>query len=259
MTKKKGHVKPTTEELEANAQQAVKDLEKIDKKEEVEKEEVEEKEEVKEEVKEEPEVEEEIKEEPDYKKKFIASQQESLILHAKNKQVNEALDEVVKIKDPTEEELKKAYTDYEMMSEFEKKMAKDNLSNTKRFKAFEKITVNNKSLEAWNSKVNKHIGDPKTMIDTPELEGKEAEFKLFATKQSRMNMDFEDITAAFLYDATKNAKPKSKGKQMETGTGGPSNKGKKPGVLTIEEGRKLRQADYGKWKQLLDKGKIASL
>lgn len=257
MPKTKGHVKPTTEELEANAQQAAKDLEEMDKKEEVE--EVEEKEKVKEETSEEKEEEEIVKEEPDYKKKFIASQQESLILHAKNKQVNEAFDKVVKTPNPTEDELKGEYSDWEMMSDFEKRIAKENLINTKRFKALEQITTDNKSLEAWNTKVNKFVDNPKTMIDTPELEGKEAEFKLFATKQSRMNMDFEDITSAFLYDATKNAKPKSKGKQMETGTGGPNDKGKKSGILTVEEGRKLRQADYGKWKQLLAKGKIASL
>lgn len=258
----KNHVKPTSEELEANAQKAAKELEEMDEKEEKveeEDEKVEEKEETEEEKEEVKKEKEEEKEDPDYKKKYIASQQESLILHAKNKQVNEALDKVVKIADPTQEELKKEYTDWDMMSEFEKKMAKDSLVNSKRFKAFEELTTDNKSVEAWNTKVNEYIGNPKTMIASPELEGKEAEFKLFAIKQTRINMDFDDIKAAFLYDATKNAKPKSKGKMMETGTGGPANKGKKPGILTIEEGRALRNRDYTEWKRKLDAGKIESL
>ena len=255
---KKDHVKPTSEELEANAKKAAEDLDKMDEKEEKVEEE-DEKVEEKEEVKEEKKVVEEEKEDPDYKKKYIASQQESLILHAKNKQVNEALDKVSKFADPTQEELKKEYTDWDVMSEFEKKMAKDSLVNTKRFKAFEKLTIDNKSIEAWNTKVNEYIGNPKTLIASPELEGKEAEFKLFAIKQTRVNMDFDDIKAAFLYDATKNAKPKSKGKMMETGTGGPANKGKKPGILTIEEGRTLRNRDYTQWKRKLDAGKIESL
>ena len=254
----KNHVKPTSEELEANAKKAAEDLDKMDEKEEK-VEEKDEKVEEKEETKEEKEVVEEEKEDPDYKKKYIASQQESLILHAKNKQVNEALEKVSKFADPTQEELKKEYTDWDVMSEFEKKMAKESLVNTKRFKAFEKLTIDNKSVEAWNTKVNKFIGDPKTMIASPELEGKEAEFKLFAMKQTRVNMDFDDIKSAFLYDATKNAKPKSKGKMMETGTGGPANKGKKPGILTIEEGRTLRNRDYTQWKRKLDAGKIESL
>jgi len=254
----KNHVKPTSEELEANAKKAAEDLDKMDEKEEK-VEEKDEKVEEKEEVKEEKKVVEEEKEDPDYKKKYIASQQESLILHAKNKQVNEALDKVSKFADPTQEELKKEYTDWDVMSEFEKKMAKESSVNTKRFKAFEKLTIDNKSIEAWNTKVNEYIGNPKTLIASPELEGKEAEFKLFAIKQTRVNMDFDDIKAAFLYDATKNAKPKSKGKMMETGTGGPANKGKKPGILTIEEGRTLRNRDYTQWKRKLDAGKIESL
>jgi hypothetical protein len=59
-----------------------------------------------------------------------------------------------------------------------------------------------------------------------------------------------------LYDATKNAKPKQKGKMMETGTGGPSDKGKPSGKISVDEAMKLKKVDYARYKQLLMADKI---
>ena len=253
------HVKPTTEELEANAQKAAEELEAMDKGEEKKEEETpEEKPQEKPEVKEEKKVEvkEEIKEEPDYKKKFIDSSRESIILHEKNKKTNEAIEKAMQASEPTDEELVKKYPDWEMMSEFEKKMAKDSEINSRRFSALGDITKENKNVEGWNKKVDDFVEDPKVLIDNPDLEGKQDEFRLFATKPTRRNVDFDTLTKAFLYEESL-SKPKNKGKMFEVGSGGPDDKGKpKSDKISIDEARQLRNTDYNKYKSLLKAGKI---
>jgi type IV secretory pathway VirB10-like protein len=256
------HIKPTKEELEVNIKKSVED---IDDKPEPEPEpeptpENKEPEPTPKEPDKEPEPPKKPEEEPDYKVKFIQSSKEGIILHAKNKQVNESLEKAMKTPEPTEDELKVEYLDWEMMSEFEKKMAKDSLRNSRRFAALDDITKENKNIEVWQTKVETFINDPKTLTDNSDLEGREEEFRLFATKPTRRNVDFEDLVKAFLYDIELK-KPKShKGKMFETGSGGPNEPSKpKSDKISVEEGRKLRNTDYAKWKEYLKSGKIESV
>ena len=194
---------------------------------------------------------------PDYKEKFIASSREAQVLHAKNKKVNEVLSKAQEISDPTDEEMIAEYPDWEVMSDFEKKMAKDTLIAKRRFDALAEIAKESKNAEEWHDKVDKFLDDPKSLTDHPDLEGKEDEFRLFATKPTRRGVDFEDLIAAFLYTA-KPAKPeKKKAKMFPTGTGGPGKPSKEEGKLSIEEARELRNTDYKKYKKLLLAGKIS--
>ncbi len=259
------HVKPTKEELEANAQKALEEAEAM-------------KETPPSEpvpsipVPSEPKPSEAIPSEPvpsepepskevikdiakREKEKNIASAQEAQILHAKNKKVNEALEKALATPEPEEEELVKEYPDWDVMSDFEKKMAKESLTNKKRMSALDEIVKENKDLEGWQTKVNDFVVDPKNLIDYPELEGKTDEFKLFATKPTRRGVEFEDLVAAFLYDRPQ--EPKKKGQMFEQGSGGLNDKGKPKGdKITIEEARVLRGTNYEKYKELLKAGKI---
>lgn len=263
------HVKPTSEELEANTKKAAEELEAMDEESKEEVEEKEEEEETKEKeteketeekTEEKPEEKEEVEEVEeenlDYKKKFVESAREAQILHAKNKKINEALEKAVKSPEPEENELKKEYSDWDVMSDFEKKLARDNFRNTKRFQALEQIAVEGKNLEEWQTKVDGFIDDPKTLVDNPLLDGKQDDFKLFATKPTRRGLDFEDLVSAFLYNASK--KPKSKkGGMFETGSGG-TNVKSKSSKLSAKEAKTLRETDYGKYKELLLAGKLES-
>lgn len=196
---------------------------------------------------------------PDYKEKFVASSREAQVLHAKNKKVNEAIDKAAELPEPTEEELRAEYSDWEVMSDFEKKLAKDSLISTRRFALLHEATKEFKDIDAWNDKVDKFIVDPKVLVDYSELEGRIEEFKIFATKPTRRGVDFEDLISAFLYDITKKMKPKQKGQMFPTGSGGPNEKPKPGGgKITIEEARTLRKTDYNKFKELLKAGKIES-
>jgi hypothetical protein len=194
--------------------------------------------------------------EQDYKKKFVESTREAQVLHAKNKQLNEAIEEASMLPEPTEEELAKEYSEWELMTETEKRLAKESLISTRRFNIIHEESKKFKDIEAWNEKVNTFADDPKTLADNPALEGRIEEFKLFASKPTRRGVDFSDLIPAFLYSESQK-KPATKKKQMfEQGSGGTDKPKPRGDKITAEEGRLLMQTDYSKFKELLRAGKI---
>ena len=263
----KKHVKPTKEELEANINKSIEELEAPV--EETPEEEPEEAPVVEEEVVETPEEtpEEEPQEEEPVpskevikdiakreKEKLIASAQEAQILHSKNKKLNESLEKALNVEEPTEAELQGEYQDWDMMSDFEKKMAKDSLTNKRRMSALDEIVKENKDLEGWVSKVDEFVGDPANLAKYTQLDGKQEEFKLFATKPTRRGVDFEDLVSAFLFN--EKPEPKKTGQMFEKGTGGQQDKGKEIGKISVDEARELRKNDYKKYMEMVKSGKI---
>lgn len=197
--------------------------------------------------------------EPSLKERYKNSTQESQILHAKNKKMNEAFKQVKNVPEPTEEDMTKEYGEeaWEEMSDFEKKMAKKDWKNDRRFEAINQIAVETEDAEAWSEKVDGFIDDPETLQKNPKLEGKVEEFKAFANKQSRRGVDFEDLTKAFLFDVEQSKPPKKKGKMFETGTGGDNKKvDNKPKKLTIEQSKALKKTNYSAWKEALMNNQI---
>ena len=262
------HVKPTNEELENKDKEIQEELEEMEDQEEtleeevVEEEVVEEEEEEEEAVEEEEEVveeEEEEVEEQTFKKRFKESTREAQILHAKNKKMLDAFDQVSEVVDPVDEVMRKEFTDWEDLSEFEQKMAKDNWKANKRFEAINTIAKDNKDGEVWYKKVDAFVDDPATVTNNSKLESRLDEFKLFAKKPSRRGVDFQDLVSAFLYELEETKPAKKKGKMFETGSGGPGKKSKpKSDKLSIEAGAKLKKADYKAYTQALIAGKITS-
>ena len=197
----------------------------------------------------------EKKPETDYKKRYSDSTREAQSLHKKNKKINEAIDEAGKLPDPTEEELKAEYTDWDVMSDTERKLAKDSFTSMKRFAHIHKITEEFRSMDAWANKVDAFINDPASLKDYPALEGNEKEFKTYATdRESRQGADFEDLVGSFVFSTKATVKPK-KGKMFETGTGGPPSK-PKPKKISFEDAALIKKNDYNKWKRLLKAGKL---
>ncbi len=195
-------------------------------------------------------------EEPDYKKKFTESTREAQILASKNKKLNEAIEKAGDVKDPTKKELRAEYSEWAEMSSFEKKIAKENLLNRKKFDAITEATKGFKDMDKWTEKVDKFMDNPETLANYPELEGKEAQFKLFSTKPTRRGVDFVDLVNAFMYE--EDSKPKKpKGSMFEQGSGGLNEKPKpKSDKITIEESITLRNTDYKKYLQYVKDGKI---
>ena len=199
---------------------------------------------------------EEDKETADYKKKFTHSARENQVLYSQVKKLTEAITTVGAVPDPTDEEMTKLYGDWDIMDETMKKLAKDNYKNNIALSRLSSVSKESQDIEAWNQKVDTFVEDPKTLMSIPELEGKQEEFKLFASKATRRGLEFDDLVSAFLFDVSKNVKP-NKGKMFEQGTGG-SNTIVRPhsDKISVEEGALLRQTNYKKWREYVTAGKI---
>ena len=253
------HVKPTAEELESNAIKALEEAEKLETKDKP----------VEPEAKPDKPVETEDTPQPsqatqdtdvqpeakptdvDYKKKFVESSKEAQILHARNKKVTDAFEQANNLPEPTDDELTKEYTDWDLLSDFEKKLAKEAYKSKKRFEVIGEATKAYKEVEVWVEKVDEFIDDPSLPKTYPDLAGKEEEFKHFATQPTRRGVDFDTLVKAFSYDLSVN-KVQHTGSMFETGTGGPNDK---PVVKTdkigMDEAIKIRKTDYNKYKELL--------
>ena len=275
----KNHVKPTQEELKAQELAAIEEAERLAENPEENEEEDEapesedsppldegasEEEDIEEEVVEEEaepsqEVKERLKREVEEKnKKLSASARENQKIYAKNRVINKALTKADEIPEPTDEELEKEFPEWEIMGDTEKILAKETVISRNWRKVISQAKEQATKIEKWNESVEEFIDDPKTLIDNPDLEGKQEEFKAFATDEANNSVPFKILTSAFLHENSKDNKP-HKGSMFVRAGGGPNDKPKlKDGKISLEEARKLRETNYPKWKELLVAGKIQS-
>jgi hypothetical protein len=222
----------------------------------------EEEKELEEEKEPEPEIEEEKPEEGpeeekqviDYKKKFSESSRNAQKIAAKNKKINEALDEADKMAEPTDEEMKQEFPDWEAMEDYAQNLAKEAIMSKKFREKLTKAREESKKIEKWNVQVDEFVADPETLTKNPDLEGKLEEFKIYASDEVNASIPFAVLVPAFLHNS--NIPKKNKGQMFPKGNAGPSDSGKKDNKLTLEEGRQLRVTDYKKWKAYLKAGRI---
>lgn len=195
-------------------------------------------------------------EEPDYKKKFVESTRESQILASRNRKMTEVLEQADQLPDPTPEELKAQFPDWELIDPVQQILIKDSIKNKKIFSMLGQVTKESKDIEAWNAKVDEFVSDPKTLIQYPDLEGKQDELKVYATKATRRGVEFDDIVASFLFSESK-TKTKSKGSMFQAPTAGPSTPVKpKTDKITMAEAIVLKKTNFNKYKEFLIAGKI---
>lgn len=194
----------------------------------------------------------------DLKKKLSYSSREALILHTKNKKINEAIETASNLPEPTDEELTIKYPNWEEMDETTKQLARDAFVSSRRFAVIAEATKEFKNLDQWVTHVDEFSDDPQTLIRYPALEGKIEDFREFASKPSRKGADFPDLIAAFMWQSHENKPKKNSGKQIEVGSGGPPGKplAPKDGKISLEEAAQLMKTDYKKYKALLNAGKI---
>lgn len=189
-------------------------------------------------------------------KKLSASARENQKIYAKNRVINKALLDADEIPEPTEEELEKEFPEWYVMSDSEKVLAKEAVISRNWRNVISQAKEQATKIEKWNDSVDEFATDPETLIKYPDLDGKEDEFKEYATQEANNSVPFNILVSAFLHDSATAQKP-NKGRMFEKGTGGPNVKIKvKSDKLSLEESRKLRITDYEKWKQKLKEGKI---
>lgn len=199
-----------------------------------------------------PEEKEELPPEPDYKEKFVNSTREAQVLASKNKKITEVIEQAASLDEPTDEEMTKSYPDWDLMTDSERRLAKDSVLSKKKFALIHNAILETKKVDEWVAKVDEFVEDPKTITDNPALEGKEADFRAFCLKPTRRGVDFEDLVNSFLF--TVKPEQKHTGSLLETATGGP--KENKPKELTVEEISMIRRNDPKKYKELIKQGKV---
>lgn len=195
----------------------------------------------------------------DYKKKFQASAREAQQQGFKNKEVSKAVDEAENLPEPTEAELKTEYGDdeWEDMTATEQRFAKDNLINKRRFELIAGATKKFKKVDEWNDKVDIFLATAQTLVDHPDLEGKEEEFKHFASTEERRDNDLQTLVTAFVAEEAKKAPEPKKGKMFETGSAGPSAPpAPTDNKISVDESRLLRTTNYPEYKRQLLAGNI---
>lgn len=194
---------------------------------------------------------------PDYKEKFSNSSRENQKIYAKNRKINEAVAKASGITEVNQEELESEFPDWDVMSETEQKLAKDNYINKQRFNLVAQATEEAKKIEKWSDDVTEYVEDPKVLANNPKLEGREKAFAEFANKDENHGIPFNILTSAFLFDVASKAPVKNKGKMFEQGTGGPNDKPKvNAGMITQEQASVLMKNDYKRYKKYLLAGKI---
>lgn len=259
----KNHVKPTNAELEANAKAALDAVEKLE--DTPQPEPAPESDPTPEPVPQPdptPEAERQPEPEPepakdDFKKKFSESSREAQKLNAKNKVLSKGIAAASEVEEATEEELQAQYSEWEVMTDTEKRLARENLISSKRFKIMHEANQVALKIEKWGEDVDSYTEDPKTLVDHPELEGKLEDFKTFANFQGNHGTDLGTLTKAFLYEQSTKPKPVNKGAMFETGSGGPNERVKpKSDKITPAEADTLRKTDYKKFLEYTKEGKI---
>jgi hypothetical protein len=192
-------------------------------------------------------------------KRYADSTREAQVIAHSKKELEEEIDEAQNIPLPSIDELKAENPDWDLMSATEQKLATKLMHLEKKEAKVLEIRNKAKADEAKIVQRAKEIEaftiDPTILKKFPKLEGKEEEFKLFATKQTRLSLDLED--AAGLFSIQLPEPVKHKGQMFETGTGGASDKQKpKDDKISLEEAALLMKTDYNKYKEMLIAGKV---
>lgn len=216
------------------------------------------KEETKEEVKE-P-VKEDIKEEgkeEDKDQKYKEQRREAEILNEQRKGIVAAYDEAEKVtvtEDEVKDYAKAKGGDWDVMSDFEKGMAKDSLLAQKKDEILKKGLKTIKDADEWALSVDKYLDEHQTKQTHKGLIGREDEFRQFAMKASHRGVGMEYLVPSFLYQVKEVAK--RKGSLLLHGGGGEKPQQKAAGEVTdAQELQKLRVSNPKEYRRLLKSGK----
>lgn len=199
-----------------------------------------------------------IKAADDAKKKFSSSSREAQVLGLREKELAKAQEEADALPEPTDDEMKALYPNWDEIDQLTKDLAKDRVLNKKKQEIIAKARGAMKDRQSWEDKVDQYVGNPQTLIDHPELEGKQDEFREFASKPTRRGLEFDDLILAFRGELASRPPSPNRGKQMfePGGSRAPTPPAPKDDKLSPAEGEALRKTDYKKYVAMLKAGKI---
>ena len=191
----------------------------------------------------------------DYREKFSNSSRENQVILGKNKDLESRIDNLTNIKDPTEEDLKKEFSNWEFMSDGERDLAKANVKTQQL-----NLRTQNMLLDQQDKAKAKEVLD-NVYTTHPELVAKKDEFEAYMRKPSHKGASPEILAKAFKSDFAEeladNKKPEAKGDKgtaLETGSGG-ANAPATPSI-SDKDIEAIRKTNPKKYTELIKKGII---
>jgi len=183
----------------------------------------------------------------DYEEKFKQSSREAQVLAEQLEQEKQRKSKPLTI-DPTEQELRDLYPDWDTFLPSEKLFAKKNLTLERTVLATNQSVAAMQAEQAWQK-------DFKNVVKAfPQMAGREEEFEKFVFKPTHRGVSVEALAKAFLYDATKDMPPTPPTPPpqggLERGGTGPQEPPKQKGLTAAELGA-LRNNDYPAWQRYI--------
>jgi hypothetical protein len=183
----------------------------------------------------------------DYETKFKESARENEVLRAKIAESDQRAKSLTI--NPTEQELRDLYPDWDNMLPSEKTLARNTLTTQRQAEKTSRELAEMRAEQAWQK-------DLKNAVKTfPALKGREEDFEAYVFKPTHKGVSIEALAKAFLYDATKDAPPAAPTPQagLERGGTGKQDVRPKPKLLTAQELKNLREKDHRAYKDYVQK------
>lgn len=195
----------------------------------------------------------------DYEREYKKSTQEAMTQYFKNRKITETFEEAEKLPEPSEQELKDyARTkgaEYDDLDDFSKGILRDTFINSRRFEKIGEVVKESRQLDMWADKVESFVNSPEAISKYPLVAENEEDFRKFCMKVERRGMNFDDLTASFLYGLSVKPVVKApKGSVLTPSTGG--GRDEKPTGVDDEGAVRLRTGNQKEYRRLIKEGKI---
>lgn len=190
---------------------------------------------------------------PGLEERYKQSTREGQVLFAKQRKFAETVEMANQLPEPTDDEVKAVYTNWEDMTDTERLLAKDNYINRRKFDLVYQATQEGKQIEEWAEKVDSFL-----TVDASKyakLAGREDEFKNFALKPTRRGLDMHDLAKLFLYDIAEAPSTPKRGSLLASGSSGNAPK-PKPDFIDEKQAQKLRTSNHKLYQKLVREGKV---
>lgn len=186
--------------------------------------------------------------------KFRQSGSEAIILHHKTKTLQEQLQP----KEPSEEELKREFAEWDELTDFEKKLAKRDFMREQEVKQVKTGMTEYTNDRRWLDSVATFIETNVATGKRPLLQGKEEEFKRYCNQSKKKGTDLDILADAFLFSiGAVEAKPDVQTQKalLDNTSAGHDKKPPEPKLMTLAELGELRKTDHKKYQQIVASGK----
>jgi hypothetical protein len=191
----------------------------------------------------------------DYEKKFAESTREYQILQAQLDEERQKNARRELTTEPTDSELQAAFPDWDIMTDTEKRLARETSKANRIASTLQQEREQEKAERQWTTDLEL------TIAQNPSLQGKELAFKEFAKKPTHRGAPLGTLVSAFLFESSSTPSPTpapTPQPGLLPGNGGPRVPDQ-PKLLSGDELKQLRQTDEKAYKEYIRTHDITQL